>query len=491
MRRRRPLILAWLASAVASAAPLVGDGVQFTTLGGHPLIPLRWTAGCGIDALYVCLDLNAVKVGYPELVNKSGMTSPGEPVDVARLWQLARDCGAHAQAIRVSNGAGVLQKIMQDTAVRTAIVHLRSSERDGQSEAEHFSAVLLVGDKLRIVGEDSYEREVAKEWETRWSGVALLVSAKPVVLAGPEGVPLPQIYIHPSKFDCGGVYTGTKVPYRFAIDNRGDGDLEITDVQTSCSCSTPTIAERLIHPKQVTTLTGLVETGPAVGRRTVRLIVFANDPERPQVPLEVTLDVKPLPMKLTPDKVVLTVSSRKERPQAAVRVEYDDPNATLRVARLEPSADWLTAELSADGQQISLGATPLESGKSSRTGTLTVHTAAPEAAVRVPVEMQLVAQVECRPTQLYLDRTSESAATIRRTIELRPRAGVTFAVAKAELRGVPGTVRRVQHVEKRDVWEVDVEFGPFGDQSGLLAGKVEISLAAEGADKIQVPVYVR
>jgi hypothetical protein len=490
MGRDKLVYVVWLISAVGGPPLVCADGVQFATLGGHPLIPIRWTAGCGLDALYMCLDLSGVKVGYSELVSKSGMTTPSEPVDVARLWQLARDCGSHAQAVRVSNGAGVLRKIMQDVSVRTAIVHLRAVERDGKREDEHFSAVLLTKDQIRLVGADSYEHEVAKEWEARWSGVALLVSARPVILAGPEGAPLPQIYIRPSKFDCGSVYVGTKVPYEFTIENRGDGDLEIMDVKTGCACSAPTVAERLIHPKQATTLAGFVDAGLVIGRRTVQITVFATDPERPQVQVDVTLDVKPLPMKLIPDKVVMTANDRKERPQAVVRVEYEDANALIRVARLEPSADWLTAELSADGQQISLTAGPLENGKS-RTGTLTVYTAGPEAAVRVPVEIQLLAQVECRPTQLYLDRQNESAATIRRTIELRPRAGVAFAVAKAELHGVPGTVRRVQHFEERGVWEVDVEIGPFAEQSGLLAGEVEISPAADGAERIQVPVYVR
>lgn len=483
--------LACLLAVLGGRPAPCGDETRFPTLGGRSLIPIRWTAGCGTDALYLCLDLNGIKVSYTELVGKSGLTAPSDPIDVARLWQLARDCGAHAQAIRVINGSDVLRKIMQDVPVRTAIVHLKEVERNGQRQEEHFSAVLLTKDALRIVGADSYEREVAQEWKTRWSGVALLVSAKPIVLAGPAGAPQPQVYIRPAKLDCGRVFAGTKVPYQFTIENRGDGDLEITEVKTGCACSTPALGEKLIHPKQSTTLEGTVDAGPATGRRTVTITVFASDPERPQVQVDVVLDVTPLPVKLSEPKVVMTTKSRKERPTATLVVEYTDPDAGIRVARLEPSADWLRAELSGDGRQIVLTADPLD-GVQSRTATLTLHTADPEAVLKVPVEVRLILPVECRPTQLYLDRKSEPGAVIRRTIELRPRSDVPFASVKAEVRGVPGSVTRIQHVEEKGVWEVEVEFALSSVQPAMAIGVVEICGTPGGdGEKIMVPVYVR
>ena len=170
--------LACLVGVLGARPSAFGDETRFPTLGGHPLIPIRWTSGCGTDALYLCLELSGVKVSYAEFVTKSGLTAPGDPIDLERLWQLARDCGAHAQAVRVINGPDVLRKIMQDVSVQTAIVHLRGVERNGKRAEEHFSAVLLIKDTLRIVGEDSYERDVAQEWKVRWSGVALLVSAQ-------------------------------------------------------------------------------------------------------------------------------------------------------------------------------------------------------------------------------------------------------------------------------------------------------------------------
>jgi hypothetical protein len=480
-----------LVAVLAGRPPAFGEEARFPTLGGHPLIPIRWTAGCGTDALYLCLELSGVKVSYAEFVTKSGLTSPREPIDVARLWQLARDCGGHAQAIRVRNGPDVLRKIMQDVSVRTAIVHLKAVERNGKREEEHFSTVLLIKDTLRIVGEDSYERDAAQEWKARWSGVALLVSAKPIVLAGPEGAPQPQVFISPSEFDCGRVFAGSKVPYQFIVENRGDGDLEITDVRSDCSCSTPTIGERLIRPRQSTTLEGYVDAGPVTGRRAVHVTVFATDPERPQVQVDVVLNVTPLAIKLSESKVVMSTRSRRERPKSTLVVDYTDPDAAIRVARLEPSADWLRAELSLDARQILLSADPLDSAKS-RTATLTLHTADPEAALKVPVEVRLIELVECHPAQLYLDRKSERGDVIRRTIELRPQPEVPFADVKAEVRGVPGSVKRIRHVEEKGVWEVEVEFGPLSGQTAMTVGVVEISVAPDAdADKIQVPVYVR
>lgn len=430
-------------------------------------------------------------MSYAEFVAKSGLPSASDPMDLGRLWQMARDCGAHAQAIRVINGPEVLRRIMQDASVRTAIVHLRAVEQSGKREDEHFSAVLLSKDTLRIVGEDSCEREVARDWKARWSGVALLVSAKPIILAGPEGAPLPQVSITPSTLDCGTVYAGTKVPYQFRVENRGDGDLEITDVKTGCSCATPALGEKLLRPKQSTTLEGTVDVGAATGRRIVAITVFATDPERPEVQVEVAMNVTPLPIRLSESSVVMSTRSRRERTQSTLVVDYTDPNVAIRVARVEASADWLKAEFSPDARQITLSADPLDSTKT-RSATLLLHTAEPEAVLKVPVQVRLVEPLECRPAQLYLDRKSERGDVIRRTIELRPAPEVAFADVKAEVRGVPGSVRSIRRVEERGVWEVEVEFSFSSDRTAMAIGVVEISGVPAGAgEKVEVPVYVR
>ncbi|MEW6198331.1 MAG: hypothetical protein AB1601_06660 [Planctomycetota bacterium] len=184
---RQPAALCTFCSVgvLVTCFPALGDEGAFPALGGRPLIPARYTSGCGTDALYLCLDLNGVQVSYADFVRKSGLTSALDAIDLARLWQLARDCGAQAQALRVRNGAVALRKVMADLSIRTAVVHLRAVERAGRTSEEHFSAVLRIGDALRIVGEETYEREVAPEWESRWSGAVLLVSATPIVLSGP------------------------------------------------------------------------------------------------------------------------------------------------------------------------------------------------------------------------------------------------------------------------------------------------------------------
>jgi hypothetical protein len=452
---------------------------------------MRWASGCGTDALYICLDLNGVNVNYAEFVAKSGLTSPSEPIDLARLWQMARECGAHAQAIRVVNGPDVLRKIMQDVSVRTAIVHLRAVERNGKREGEHFSAVFLSTNGLRIVGRDSYEREVAQDWTARWSGAALLVSAEPILLSGPEGAPSPQVYISPSKYDCGRVYSGTKVPYEFRVENHGDGDLEIADVRAGCACSTPTTGEKLIQPKQGTTLTGYVEAGSSSGRRTVQITVFANDPERPQVQVEVTLDVVPLPVRLSDANVVMSAKRRDEHPKARLAVEYTDPNAAVRVARLESSADWLTAELSADADEVQLSAAPL--GKANtRSATLKVYTSNPEAMIPVAVEVRLVQAIECRPAQIYLDRKNEPDNVVRRIIELRPQTDVVLTNVKADIRGVGGVVKGIRHIEEKGLWELEVEFDLASSPPGMSVGAIELSGLVPGdSDPIEIPVYVR
>jgi hypothetical protein len=465
--------------------------VRFPTLDGHPLIPIKWSAGCGLDALYICVNLDNVPVTYAEVVARSGLTSPGDPIDMASLWHLARRCGAYAQGVRVTSGPDVLRKIMQEASVRTAIVHLRAVEREDKREGEHFCAVHLRGDALRIVGQDSYESEVAKEWKARWSGAALLVSASPITLPGARNAPLPQVFLSPQRFDCGAVYAGTKVAYEFRVENRGDGDLEITGVKSDCSCLTPTIGENVLAPKRSTTLTGHVEAGPSIGRRTVRITVFSTDPARPEAPLEVTLDVAPLPIKPSEPKVAMTTKSPSERVRATVTVDYTDPGAAIRVARLEPSAEWLKADLSADGREIALTAEALGNVKS-RSAMLLVHTAEPEATLKLPVEVRMIESVVCRPAALYLDRKNQPGGTIVRTIEVRPRPGAQFTGAAAEIHGLSGSPTSLQGDAETGVWRVEIEFTISPEQAPMSVGTVEISGMSGGArEVVRVPVYVR
>lgn len=467
-----------------------GDDGAFPALGGRPLIPARYTSGCGTDALYLCLELNGAQVSYADFVRRSGLTSARDAIDMARLWQLARDCGAHAQAIRVRNGTVALRKVMADLSIRTAVVHLKAVERNGRRDEEHFSAVLRTGDTLRIVGEETYEREVAPEWESRWSGAVLLVSARPIVLSGPLSGAQAQLVISPSRFDCGRVFVGSTTAYEFTVENRGDADLEISDVKSDCSCAAPTVGATLIPPKQSASLKGLVDAGPSTGRRSVQITVFGNDPERPQVTVNVVLDVVPLPVRLSSSNVVMTGRRRDERAEFVLGVEYPDPAATIRVARVESSADWLTAELTRDGRQVKLAADPLKH-TTLRSATLTLYTAEPEAALRVPVEVRWIEPLECQPAQLYLDRRREPGV-VNRTITVRPQPDIEAARVTAEIRGVPGAVKSVRQVADAGYWQVDLEFGPWPAETTMLVGAVVISAAPNSeVNSVELPVYVR
>jgi hypothetical protein len=129
---------------------------------------------------------------------------------------------------------------------------------------------------------------------------------------------------------------------------------------------------------------------------------------------------------------------------------------------------------------------------SRRSAMLLIHTAEPEAVLKVPVEVRVVEPIECRPAQIYIDRKTEREALIRRTIELRPQPDVSFDDVRAELSGVPGSVKSIRRHAEGSGWEVEVEFDISQGQKPMTVGAVEITGAAEGSgEKVRVPVYVR
>jgi rhodanese-related sulfurtransferase len=94
----------------------------------------------------------------------------------------------------------------------------------------------------------------------------------------------PSAVVQEPVFDFGIALDGSVVEHIFLIDNKGDSNLEILDVQAGCGCTTTNISSMTVPPGDTVRLTASLNTAGYGGSRVSKPItVKTNDPEHPQI----------------------------------------------------------------------------------------------------------------------------------------------------------------------------------------------------------------
>ncbi|MDY7075627.1 MAG: DUF1573 domain-containing protein [Chloroflexota bacterium] len=116
----------------------------------------------------------------------------------------------------------------------------------------------------------------------------------PAPQPAPSSVLVPQLDIPSTSHDFGDIYEAWDVTHTFAVQNTGDADLQISNLVTSCGCTTAELSSSVIPPGQRTDLTVVFDANfhPTSGEVT-RLVWFAtNDPTQPWVEMRITANVR-------------------------------------------------------------------------------------------------------------------------------------------------------------------------------------------------------
>ena len=117
----------------------------------------------------------------------------------------------------------------------------------------------------------------------------------PVPKAAPEGVAVPVLQMPSAIYDWGIIPKSPPVTHIFAVQNTGTADLVLSNMVTSCACTTAELSSSVIPPGQRADLT--VTFNPSfhqVEGDVVRLVWFGtNDPTQPWVEVRLTANVQP------------------------------------------------------------------------------------------------------------------------------------------------------------------------------------------------------
>jgi hypothetical protein len=108
------------------------------------------------------------------------------------------------------------------------------------------------------------------------------------------GITVPRLDMPSASHDFGQIYDAWDVTHTFAVQNTGDADLLISNLATSCGCTTAYLSSNVIPPGQRADLTVTFDANfhPTNGPVS-RLVWFAtNDPTQPWVEVRVIAVVR-------------------------------------------------------------------------------------------------------------------------------------------------------------------------------------------------------
>ncbi len=124
--------------------------------------------------------------------------------------------------------------------------------------------------------------------------MALIPETPPTPQPLPPDLPAPRLEMPERSHDFGRVYPRWEVSRTFAVQNTGTADLVISNLVTSCGCTTAELSSSVIPPGHRADLTVTFDADyhPTRGE-VIRLVWFAtNDPAQPWVEVQITADVQ-------------------------------------------------------------------------------------------------------------------------------------------------------------------------------------------------------
>ena len=124
--------------------------------------------------------------------------------------------------------------------------------------------------------------------------IALIPEQTPAPRPATADVPAPRLELPSADYDFGRVYSSWDVTHVFAVQNVGDADLLVSNLVTSCGCTTAELSSDVIPPGERADLTVTFDADAHDTRgQVIRLVWFAtNDPTQPWIEARITADVQ-------------------------------------------------------------------------------------------------------------------------------------------------------------------------------------------------------
>jgi len=207
------------------------------------------------------------------------------------LQQTSFDFGDIKQGETVShtfvltNSGGDLLKItnVQASCGCTAAVPEKSELAPGESTN------LPV--KFNSTGRMGMQKKTVKIFTNDPQSPEMTVTISGNVVTAEQTGSVPTIYFPETQHDFGKVSEGEKINYTFRFVNKGQSELVIKDVKSSCGCTAALLSSSNIKPGQEGTIKVEFDTKNRSGKNSKTVTVQSNDPKDPTKILTIYADI--------------------------------------------------------------------------------------------------------------------------------------------------------------------------------------------------------
>ena len=482
--------------SVESAAT---DSARARSAGSSPAL-----LECGPRSLLMICNLLGVETSFAELAELSAF-SPETGTTMAGLYSAAQRKGLNP--VGVKTGISDLQQLE-----KPVIAHVNQDHFLVVTRIEENSVYCL--DPVELYGVLSLD-----EFEKIWGGHLLLFTvdkqadkqaAEAVAEANPQPVPnkvevanqveaaspptvkadVPSpIEIASPVHDFGEVFGGTDMEHIFTFTNRGDEVLEITNVESSCYCTTGFLSDTRIPPGE----TGRIEVAFKAPPRseTVHEVVklTTNQAALPHFELAVKATVitpfEAIPASLMLGKISPSSFSGRHlllRQTLAQQAE---------VVGIKPSSEYILAELAPPSRngnvriQITVGS-GMPVGTFRESLGLDFAYDGRRYSWGVPISGEILGDVSVSPQRLFLGIVKPSEVP-RKRVQLSRIRGDHLEISSVQTSS-QYVDAQVETLESGNRYEVQLSIGA-GAPAGDLTDTLIVRTNSKNQPEIKIPIY--
>ena len=459
---------------------------------------------CGPRSLLMICNLLGVEASFAELSELSAF-SPETGTTMAGLYKAAQSKGLNPVGVKA--GISDLQQLEKPVIAHVNQDHFLVVTRVAENQVYCLDPVELYG----VLSLDEFEKI--------WGGHLLLFTvdkqaekqtveavAEAVAEANPQPVPnkvevanqvppavkadvLSPIEIASPIHDFGEVFGGTEVAHIFTFTNRGDEVLEITDVESSCYCTTGFLSDTRIPPGE----TGRIEVAfkaPAraeVVQEVVKLTT--NQSAFPHFELAVKATVitpfEAIPANLMLGKISPSSFSGRHlllRQRLAQQAE---------VVGIKPSSEYILAELEPPSRNGNVHI-QITVGSGMPVGTFTERLGLDFAydgrrySWSVPISGEILGDVSVSPQRLFLGIVKPSEVP-RKRVQLSRLRGDHLEISSVQT-GSQYVDAQVETLESGNRYEVELSIGA-GAPEGDLTDTLIVRTNSKNQPEIKIPIY--
>ncbi len=301
--------------------------------------------------------------------------------------------------------------------------------------------------------------------------------ASPTAATGSQ----PRIQAPAPAYDFGTVLEGTPVKHEFTVKNVGQADLVIGQVQTSCGCTVAQSEKKRLAPGEETQLPVTFDTRHERGHASRRIDVYTNDPQTPDLALEVQGVVR-RESEATPGEVFFDAVRKGSEQTREVTISYNGGAKGFRITKVANSNSNI-AVTQEPGLKLkvdllkTMPAGPFQD---------TIEIATIGRPIEIPVYGRVVGDLVTEPAQVSFGILPHGAGAMR-IVRLTNNGARPVAIKEVSSTS-PAVVAKAEPIAAGKQYKITLELRK-GTPDGQLRGQLVISTDDPEQASLTVPFY--